>query len=83
MNTFRTISYAGNVLLYPNEEDYTVGIEDTPGIPVSVIRISGDESEPFVFECTSADLDRLIEAFNDARSLLSRASELAIKKKTD
>lgn len=83
MRTFRGVSCACSLRVLDETAQESANEEDAdlPLIPVSIVRISGDEPEPFVFQCTAADLDRLIEAFGNARTLLSRAEQLVPQRK--
>jgi hypothetical protein len=64
MQTFRSIEYACDLRLIGDDED-------TSTVPVCVVRIQADEGEPFVFQCMSTDLSRLIEVLKDAQRRLS------------
>ncbi len=64
MRTFGGVEYACDLRLVESDEERSA-------VPVCVVRIQTDEGEPFVFQCMSADLSRLIEVFEDAKKLLS------------
>jgi hypothetical protein len=74
MSTFRTVNYACSqrVLEAPDDSDPPID-KGSSLVPVCIVRIQGDEGEPFVFQCTSADIDRLREVFDDARRLLGKS----------
>jgi len=67
MPTFRGVEYACDLRLVENDQGHST-------VPVCVIRIQTDEGAPFVFQCMSADLSRLIEVFDGAKKLLSDAA---------
>jgi hypothetical protein len=72
MKTFKGVEYACDLRAIGS--DHTERDKDEVGfVPVCVVRIHNDEGEPFVFQCAIPDLDRLTEAFDNAKKLLSDA----------
>lgn len=70
MRTFQGVKYACDLRLVKNDEDPS----SSATVPVCVVRLQTDEGEPFVLQCMSADLSRLIEVFEDAKKLVRDAS---------
>ncbi len=69
MRTFKSVEYACDLRAIGG--DTTEGNGELSFAPVCVLRIYSDEGEPFVFQCTAPDLERMIEAFDNAKKLLS------------
>jgi hypothetical protein len=70
MRTFRGVEYACDLRVVGSDNTERKN-DELSFVPVCIVRIHNDEGEPFVFQCAAPDLERLIEAFDNAKKLLS------------